>query len=310
MTDKLVAKEGTYYICKFCDYKCSKKYNFNKHILTNKHKILTNTDVKVEKVALNKYACNCGRKYKHRQSLFTHQKKCNYEVSNFDENDDIIYDNSCTTITNTTEDIVNYKSMFFKIMDENKEVRSLLITQQKQIENQQKQIGELIPKIGNNNNNNIKQKLNLNIFLNEKCKDALNMGEFVKNLEISLQQLDITKNKGLAEGLSNVFIENMNKLSVYERPMHCTDIKRETLYIKDNDSWEKDTDKTKIKKAINNASTKQFKTLHQWTVDNPDFKEDDLKKDYFVHTLSNVSKKPSTVDDKIIKKICSNTYVK
>ena len=114
---------------------------------------------------------------------------------------------------------------------------------------QQDQIGELIPKVGNNNTN-IKQRFNVNIFLNEQCKDAINMHDFIKQIEVSLDNLLTTRDKGLSEGISNVFIENMNKLSLYERPLHCTDLKRETLYIKDNNVWEKDGDKSRIKSSI------------------------------------------------------------
>ena len=102
----------------------------------------------------------------------------------------------------------------------------------------------------------------------------------------------------------------MNKLSLYERPLHCTDIKRETLYIKDNDMWEKDDNKTKIKKAIKEVSNKQFKSIKKWTEENPDFKEVDEKKDEFVKILATVSKDSSNVDDKVIKKLCNNAYLK
>ena len=102
--------------------------------------------------------------------------------------------------------------------------------------------------VGNNNTvnnvNNLEKNLNINIFLNENCKDALNIGEFVKQIKFNLDEIDFTKDNGLAEGLSKAIIENMNKLSLYERPLHCTDDKRETLYIKDNDSWKK-SDKVK-----------------------------------------------------------------
>ena len=343
MTDKMSQKSQSFFYCNCCDYKSSKKTDYIKHLSTNKHKILTDTDGFVASTLDKKYICKCGRNYKHRQSLFTHQKKCkihlelNEEMSkNIETNK--IYKNKIidTEIDNSKiNNIINshiedeknntnkfdyenkestsnldYKNMFFKMMDENKEVKNLLISQQKQIENQQKQIGDLIPKVGNNNNNQIKQKFNLNIFLNEHCKDAINMNDFIESLNVSLKQLNLTKEKGLAEGLTNVFIENMSKLSVYERPLHCTDVKRETLYIKDNNMWEKDGDKSKIKQAIKEASNKQFKTLQEWTEENPDFKEVDDKKEYFVHALTNVSKDIKKIDDKIIKKICSNAYLK
>ena len=132
----------------------------------------------------------------------------------------------------------------------------------------------------------------------------------LNQIEVSLDQLDVTKSKGLAEGLSNVILESISKLSLYERPLHCTDIKRETLYIKDNNSWEKDKDRTKIKKVIKDASSKQYKTLQQWTQENPDFNDDDSKQEYFAKTVSAIGKDTDKIEEKVIKKICSNIYLK
>ena len=111
---------------------------------------------------------------------------------------------------------------------------ALLCQQQNQINKQQTQISELIPKVGNNNTINNNQKFNIHVFLNEQCKDALNLSDFVKSLHVTLEQLDFTNKNGLADGISKTIIDNMSKLSIYERPLHCTDIKRETLYIKEN----------------------------------------------------------------------------
>ena len=128
-----------------------------------------------------------------------------------------------------------------KMIHENQELRN--------------QVTELIPKVGNTIN---KPRFNINIFLNEQCKDALTMNEFIDKIKVTLDDLLITKNKGLTEGVSNIFIENMNKLSVHERPMHCTDVKRETVYIKcedeinknGNSKWEKDKENRKLKESI------------------------------------------------------------
>ena len=117
-------------------------------------------------------------------------------------------------------------------------------------------MSELIPQIGNNNNTN--NKLNINVFLNTQCKDALNMDEFIQSIQVSMEQLEYTKKHGLEQGLSRTIMENINKLSLYERPLHCTDTKRETLYIKDNNNWERDKSKIKIKikEVIKSTSNK------------------------------------------------------
>jgi hypothetical protein len=204
------------------------------------------------------------------------------------------------------------KETLITLVNENNDIKNLLVEQQKQIVEQQKQISELIPKVGNtiNNTANIKQKFNLNIFLNEKCKDAINMNEFIEKLNLTLENLDTTKTKGLTEGISNIFIENMNKLSVYERPLHCTDTKRDILYIKENDLWEKDKNNMKIKNVIKDINNNHFKLIKDWIEENPDFREDEEKQSYFAHLLKTCGTNIEEVNEKVIKKICTSTQIK
>ena len=135
------------------------------------------------------------------------------------------------------------------------------------------------------------------------------MNEFVKSLEISIDQLDFTKSKGLVSGLSNAILENMNKLDVYKRPLHCSDLKRETIYIKDDNIWEKDNSREKIKNAIKDVSNKQYQALQKWIEENPDYKDDERKQEYFAKTISVIGKDDENNDEKIIKYLCSNTYL-
>ncbi len=300
MLTKKYEKGSEIFSCKNCNYFTSRKSQFDRHLLTRKHIILTNVDEKVPKSSTSLYMCECGKSYKHRQSLSLHKKKCEKrcepcEDINTKSDTSIYSDKSDETFEEEKDD--NLKNVVVKLMTENCELK--------------KQIGELIPKVGNNNTvNNINQRFNIQIFLNEQCKDAINMNDFIKSIEVSLHQLDNTKNKGLINGLSSAIIENMNKLSLYERPLHCTDIKRETLYIKDNDSWEKDKSKEKIKKVIKDVSNKQYKALQEWTENNPDIKDDDSKQEFFARTLSVLGKNNDNVNDKIIKNICTNAYIK
>jgi hypothetical protein len=206
-----------------------------------------------------------------------------------------------------------------KLISENNDIKNLLLIQQQQLLEQQKQLGEqhrqlveIVPKIGNitNNTAHIKQNFNINVFLNEQCKNAINMNDFIKQIKLTLEDLDLTKNKGLEIGLSNAIIQTINKMSLFERPLHCTDPKRETLYIKDNDLWEKDSDKTKIKGALHNLNKAHFKLIQDWIAENPDFKENDAKQDYFAYLLKTCSVSLKTIDDKIIKKICACNNLK
>tara|TARA_B100000287_G_scaffold389842_1_gene400211 strand:+ start:2349 stop:3233 length:885 start_codon:yes stop_codon:yes gene_type:complete len=282
-------KFSTKFYCEKCDYYANRKSDLQKHFNSKKHNGTYNDTQKFS------MKCECGKVYKFHSGYYRHKKLCNYV-----KNETIINENN----ENNKDD--DYKTMFLKLLDENKEFKNILIKQQNQI-------GELIPKVGNNNVNNINnvnQKFNVNIFLNTHCKDALNIDDFVKNIDINLDDLDYTKNNGLAEGISNAIIQNMSKLSLYERPLHCTDTKRETLYIKNEDAWEKDDSKSKIKKAIKDVSDKQFKSIKKWTNTNPDFQDDSNKQEYFAKVLSVLGKDNKDVDAKVIKKICNNYNLK
>tara|TARA_Y100000389_G_C17457660_1_gene519307 strand:- start:2031 stop:2903 length:873 start_codon:yes stop_codon:yes gene_type:complete len=286
MAQKNPQKSHKEYYCISCDYKCSNKKDYEKHLLTQKHNAQKCSEMLVKNPII--YECNCGKLYKHKQSYNRHKKKCEYIESNIH-----ITDISDQNMKNDED--FNYKEMFYSMMNENKDLR--------------KQITDILPKVGNNNTN-IKQKVNINVFLNEYCKDAINMNDFIKSIEVSLQQLDYTNTNGIEQGLSNVILENMNKLSLYERPLHCTDTKRETLYVKDNNIWEKDKTKEKLKKAIKDVSNKQYKALKEWTHENPDFQNNENKQKYFAKTLSTIGKTTDIVDNKIIKNICNSSYIK
>jgi hypothetical protein len=309
MTYKKNAKNSIFYECNLCDYNTCKKGDYSRHLQTQKHKnneILINGEQIINKI----FACECGKKYKHNQSLYNHKKKCNNEVISNKKDEP----NNQVILQNNVD-----QNMIMKLISENNDIKNLLLIQQQQLLEQQKQLGEqhrqlveIVPKIGNitNNTAHIKQNLNINVFLNEQCKNAINMNDFIKQIKLTLEDLDLTKNKGLEIGLSNAIIQTINKMSLFERPLHCTDPKRETLYIKDNDLWEKDSDKTKIKGALHNLNKAHFKLIQDWIAENPDFKENDAKQDYFAYLLKTCSVSLKTIDDKIIKKICACNNLK
>jgi hypothetical protein len=286
--DQKVAKVAKIFSCDICNYKCNKKYNLTKHLTTVKHKNMLldeqkmmNDDQKVEKVANNSFECDCGNKYKYKQGLSRHRKTCKGE-----KKETAIIEN------------VDYKSMFLEMINENKELR--------------KTITEMIPNMGNNNNNTInsnnKQKFNINVFLNEKCKDAISMDEFIDKIEVSMKNLLTTKEKGQVYGISNIIMENMNKLSLYERPLHCTDKKRETLYVKNNE-WEKDDSKEHINKALKKVESKQLKNLNVWLEEHPNYMNNSLEQEEFAKLMSECGKSIDDGREKIIKKLCDNVYI-
>jgi hypothetical protein len=277
MTDINVAKVANNYECKICNYNTFKKSNYNKHLLTTKHINLHNTDKNVAKVS--SFNCLCGKSYKHRQSLYTHQSKCMFKDK---------------------ESVQQGLSQEF--------VLDVIKKQQDQITELTKTIKEMAPLINSNTVNN-NQKFNINVFLNEQCKDAINMSDFIKSLKVNLEELDAIKENGLADGISKTIINNMSKLSIYKRPLHCTDIKRETLYIKDDDNWCKDDSKEKIKEAIKKTSSKNYNALQTWKESNPDYMNNEDKTDYFTKTISTLGKLDNNIDNKIIKNICKETYI-
>jgi len=270
-------KNSLNFECINCNFKTCKKNDYKRHLLTDKHKRLQNNDK--SGVENKKYICECGREYKYRQGLYNHRKTCKGE-----KKENVIIEN------------VDYKSMFLEMINENKELR--------------KTITEMIPNMGNNNNNTInnKQKFNINVFLNEKCKDAISMDEFIDKIEVSMKNLLTTKEKGQVYGISNIIMENMNKLSLYERPLHCTDKKRETLYVKNNE-WEKDDSKEHINKALKKVESKQLKNLNVWLETHPNYMNNPLEQEEFAKLMSECGKSIDDGREKIIKKLCDNVYI-
>lgn len=281
MAQKNIVQNPLYFICEPCDFKCSNKKDFKRHTNTKKHNNIQNAQ-KCSEMLTEKpqFECECGKTYKHIQSMKRHKKTCTYVQGSPDE--------------------LSYKDMFLKMMNENIELR--------------KTITDLIPKVGNTTNNNcnnkINNKININMFLNEECKDALTMEQFIDRIEVSMANLFLTRKKGIDEGISNIFIENMNKLSLYERPMHCTDTKREILYMKsegedgENAKWDKDKDTEKLKGAIKKIERKQHKNIKTWMDENPGWETDKKLQEEYLDLMRSCTK--DVKEQKIIKSVCDN----
>ena len=267
------------YFCSNCDYTCCKKFLWEQHLRTIKHKRkqMETMETKILECII------CNKKFMNRSGLWKHKKKCQ-----------IINNNETKIIQDNNKD--NMKELVLQLINKNSEL--------------QKTISEMIPKMGNNNNNTInnKNKFNINVFLNEKCKDALSMDEFIEKIEISMKNLLTTKEKGQINGISNIIIENMNKLSLYERPLHCTDKKRETLYVKNNE-WEKDDNKEHINKALKKVESKQLKNLNVWLETHPNYMNNHIEQEEFAKLISECGKSIDDGREKVIKKLCDNVYI-
>lgn len=301
--------KGSLYECKYCDYLTSDKYNFKRHMSSDRHKKLTFTyqNAKNEADRVYRHKCLCGKAYKHKQSLYNHKKTCNFLLENNSENNSLIEKSD-------SQDSLDYKDMFMELLNQNKELQKMIV---KQNEEHTKQIMELVPKINQNQNINVTNnitnikdsKFDINIFLNEKCKDALSIDQFINKIQISLSDLLVTKDKGLIEGISNIFIENMKQLSLYERPLHCTDTKRETLYIK-QDEWKKDDNNIIVKDAIKQIAVLQSKNINNnWKKAHPNFMNNPNEKDDYIQIVKNTMGDIDNREGKIVKNICKNTYI-
>ena len=270
--------------CKKCDYICSRKSDLNKHFKSKKHNTTITTEIQPNKSLI--HICSCGKQYNHRGSLFNHKKKCDYEekVENIQEE-------------KTEENELNYKDMFLVMMNENKELKGMM--------------KEIIPNIGNNNNSNNNTQFNINVFLNEQCKDALNIMDFVDSLQLQLKDLDNTGKLGFVEGTSKIFIDGLNKLEVTKRPIHCSDIKEETLYIKDNDTWEKENkNKDKMKKAIDRITDINMDQMPEWVKENPKFANDDEYLKVISNIMNVIDKgKQNKQKEQIINNVAKETFI-
>jgi len=242
------------FICDKCNYNTSKKNHYDRHLLTLKHIKLTMT---IPEPVTTNFICNiCDKKYKTRVGLWNHKKKCvdlcSDQLSESDSKTKLIVD----------------------LMQKNNDFQQLLIEQNKLIVEQNQKLIELSSKpttIINSNVKNIKNNFNLNFFLNEQCKDAMNITDFVNSLSLKLTDLENTGKYGFVKGISQIFIKGLNDLDIYKRPIHCSDLKRETMYVKDKNIWEKEKEeKKKLHKTIQQIATKNIKQIPLWVEKHPE----------------------------------------
>ena len=295
--DKIQPKNQPKFYCKICHYGTCKKTNYNTHIISIKHKRVTDNYIKGQKAAEiqptisthlsepDNFICSCGKEYKHRQGLWRHRKTCSTEHTVPSDATSLL---PFTKGNGISSDIPI--ELILEVIKQSKEVQNVLIEQNKELQKQllehsnkllekdnqlieqNKQILEIAkkPNMINSNNNN-KTSFNLQFFLNETCKDAMNIVDFVNSLQLTNNDFETTGKLGFVNGISRIFINNLKKMDVITRPLHCTDVKRETVYIKDNDTWEKDTEeKKKLNWAVNRIAQLNLNQIQQWQQEYPD----------------------------------------
>ena len=312
------------FICSTCSYHTNKRSEYHRHLNTNKHKkrqyetkksptcnicnkqfssrttlwrhkkqcklennnhsSCDDVSQKLAKISHSTFFCECGKSYKHASSLSKHKTKCKYlqSVSENTEKNEII---STRNVEKLLEKLIEKNN---DILEENKELRS---------EIKKLKLGNTMINSNNTNSNN---SFNINMFLNEKCKNAMNIEDFVEKIKLTLEDLQFTKENGYAKGISNIFIKNLNDMDITERPIHCSDQKRLQFYVKNDNEWSKDKNNEKIDNTIEKVSLKQLKSLRDWVKENPNYMESEAKmNEYF--TLVRSTTQPN--DDKNLKNI-------
>ena len=254
-------KNRTVYECKCCDYTTCNKFDFDKHITTAKHQY-NSLAIKTGDLAINMsqkspettFVCkNCEKQYKDNSGLWRHSKKC-CVVQTTDEPD---VKNSNTN-AGDKDDLINY------LIKENQEFKNLILEIVKKDSYNQCTTNNIT------NTNSHNKAFNLNFFLNETCKDAMNITDFVESIKLQLSDLEKVGELGYVEGISNIIVKNLKELDVTQRPVHCTDKKRETMYIKDEDTWEKDEERKKMHKLVRKVADKNARMLPRFKEAHPD----------------------------------------
>jgi hypothetical protein len=281
--------------CEICDFACSNKYNYNAHLNTRKHKMHNNAIPKTA-IPCVVYTCDCGNTYNHKTSLSRHKKSCNKSSNSLNEPDKM----------------VNIVNTILELVKENQQFKNMLIEQHNHI----MKITEK-PNITNcNNNNNNNTHFNLNFFLNEQCKNAINLTEFVENVKLELSDLENTADIGYVNGVTQIFMNGLKNMDIYTRPLHCTDIKREILHIRENNSWIKDTpDQEKIKAAIHRIAFRNIQQISEWNKLHPESQildTSDYNRSFQIMKESLGNTSPGGVEknnERILKNILKGVYV-
>lgn len=300
--------------CKICKFYTNNRKDYKRHMNTKKH-------MKMEEMTPTHFTCLCGNSYKHKSGLSRHKKKCElcnntkmndmvniyHFISNFEK--DVPkkrHQKKGTTLFSEDPEFENTENQNLYQTNEKKEndgekeedisLKEILMMQLKQqndtIELLKQSIDtnkQMMPKIGNNNNNTI----SINVFLNEQCKNAMNLTDFIKKMNVSIEDLEYSRDNGFVEGVTNIFAKQLHDLKPTERPFHCTDKKRLQFYVKDDDKWEKDNNGEKIDKTIYNIKMKQAKKLSEWEKLHPNYTSDPKLLDEWQNMLNSMTEDTS-----------------
>jgi len=316
------------FTCDQCNYRTSKRTNYTAHLATQKHK--NNVSFICDK---------CGDNCKNKTGLWRHQKKCIYATK--EEEDFSDEPSQALVVREDTTQHGTMLSLIYDLIKQNQEIKELLIQQSEKLEKQnemlaiqteklaeyenrpvviQQQIqNQYQQQIQNQINHTTNNHFSLNVFLSEKCKGAINMSEFVDNLNIEMGDLEMVGKIGFVDGISRIIVNELNRMDVYQRPIHCTDIKRETIYIKDRDEWKKDTEKKEhTKRVIERVANKNLNRIPEWRRQHPaaeimDTEEYHTNMNLMIQSIGGLggtsAEKTAKNQEKIIKQISKNVFI-
>ena len=264
METNMTPKNSTEFFCETCDYRCFKKQHLEQHYNTIKHKILKGNRMETKNNDTT-IRCGCGKTYRNRSGMWKHTKICNVKSQ----------DDDTHVLSNLVKELIINTKELSKQNQESQQQNKELINQNQELQKHVLEITKTTNAVINNNNTttNNNQKFNINVFLNETCKDAINFSDFIKNIQITYEDLENNAQLGFVNGISKIFLDNLKQLDINERPIHCTDVKRETMYIKDENTWTKQPDDEKLQKAIQTVSYRSMGKLAEWKQENPDYKD-------------------------------------
>jgi len=299
----LVPKSSVKFECIVCDYSTCRKSQYDRHLLTPKHKNNDNNDINDDILVPKSsklFTCDCGKNYKYRQGLHTHRKHCVFLHNEIIKPDDkSVSESDIKILTNLVLDVVK----------QNQELTNKIVDICTGLTNNQ-------PNISNSNINSNNKTFNLQFFLNETCKNAMNITDFVNSLQLQLSDLEDVGKLGYVDGISNIIVKNLNALDVTERPIHCADKKREVIYIKDEDKWEKeDNEKNKIKQVIKSVACKNQRLLPKFKELHPgcNFSESKYADQYsklVIEAMGGAGNNDTEKEEKIIKNIAKEVTIK
>jgi len=304
-TEKTLKNANNFY-CENCHFGCFKKCDWDRHIARAKHIRIQNDTKKTP--TSSAYVCSeCNKSYKYNSGLWKHSKTCNNKTCNIEVSDSN-HDNSIDTIINDNKD---FKSLMLEVVKSNSEL-------QKQNNDLHKQIVEMCKNSNNtminSNNNSHNKTFNLNFFLNEQCKDAMNISDFANSINLQLSDFESVGELGYVEGITKIMLDRLNSMDIYKRPIHCSDVKREILYVKDDGKWEKEEkNNPKLRYAVKTVSFNNMKLMGLWSSTYPESMDGDshLNDKYMklIKQSTGGNGEISDSEDKIIRRIAKEIVI-